>query len=103
MRNIHAHMYVRTYQYPHTTRTRRYMYPHSHVHIRTNIHARYDKNNGTNDMHDYCKQLLVFGFTHAKHCKDIPTVAVTSKYSTYNVLYNKQNQLGGRGHSLLLE
>ncbi len=50
----------------------------------------------TNDMHDYCKQLLVIGFTHAKHCKDIPTVAVVSKDTcTYNVLYNKTSWARG--------
>ncbi len=37
-------------------------------------------------MHDYCKQLRVFYFTHAKHCKDTPTAAVVSKDTcTYNV------------------
>ncbi len=37
-------------------------------------------------MHDYCKQILVIDFTHAKHCKDTPTAAVVSKDTcTYNV------------------
>ncbi len=61
------------------------VHPHSHAHIRTNIHAQYNKNNSTDEMHDYCKLLLVIDFTHAKHCKDKPTAAVVSKYTcTYN-------------------
>ncbi len=59
------------------------MHTHSHAHIRTNIHARH---NGTDEKHDYCKQLLVLHFTHAKLCKDTPTAAVVSKGTcTYNV------------------
>ncbi len=73
------------------THMRRYIHTcihtHMHTYVHTNIHARYDKSNGTNDMHDYCKQLLAIDFTHAKHCKHTHSSCSEQRYLYVHTMF----------------